>query len=136
MKKLLPLICIILLLVITGCSTPKVEESPLAPERTEELSALSQQLTEYLNVNNIDSAMAMMDNTMAEAMDGELEGAWAQLVDALGAFTETGNYVGMSGEGYEAIEMTLVFEKGNMVQRVVFDSDNYISGLWFRNGEI
>ena len=136
MKKLLPFICIMILLMVSGCSTQKVVEDPLSSERTEELYALTQQFTDYLDGNNIDAAMAMMNETMIEAMDGKLAGAWTGLADVSGAFVETGTHAGMFGEGYEALEMTLVFEKGNMIQRVVFDSDNLITGLWFRKGTV
>ena len=140
MRKLLPFMLAFLLLFTTGCQSkpPAVgqEQVPLTPERVEELYALSQQFTEYLNTNNINAAMEMMDETVSDAMDGKMESTWKQLCDSMGGFIKTGSYVGSSSQGYDAIEMTLSFNKGNMIQRIVFDSDNLISGLWFRNGEV
>ena len=147
MKKALSVLCAVLslLIVFAGCRAgqPNTEQQPastppsasLPPQRAEELHALSVQLAEYLNAGDTVSAMAMMDETMTAAMDGKLEETWAQLTASAGAFVETGAYVGVAIGGYEALEMTLVFENASVEQRAVFDSENRISGLFYTNGE-
>ncbi|MDR1538513.1 MAG: alpha/beta fold hydrolase [Clostridiales bacterium] len=105
-------------------------------ERVEDLRILSVQLTEYLNVGDIDAAMAMMDEAMTAAMAGKLAETWTQLTDSAGSFIETGAYIGMPAGAYDVLEMTLAFENANLVQRVAFDSDSRISGLHYRNGEV
>lgn len=140
MKKALSTFCAMLLLLTIGCqaqpSALAQEATALSSDRTVELYVLSKQFAEYLNEKNTDAAMAMMDEAMTDAMDGKLESTWTQLGDSLGTFIRADNYIGITSGNYEALELTLVFEKGNIVQRVVFDSDNRISGLRFRNGEV
>ncbi len=147
MKKGLSVLCsaFVLLIVFAGCgaaqpgaaqqpaSTPP--STPLPPERAEELHALSVQVVEYLNSGDTGAVMAMMDETMTAAMDGKLEEIWEQLTASAGAFVETGAYAGVAVDGYEALEMTLVFENASVVQRTVFDSGEQISGLFYTNGE-
>ena len=144
MKKVLTVLCVILALVVVlaGCQNQagqpnsETEVSSLPAERVEELHVLALQLTEYLNSGDIDAAMTMMDEAMTAAMDGKPEETWTQLTDSAGAYTQAGAYAGMTSGDYEALEMTLEFENMAMIQRVVFDSDNQISGLRYRNGEV
>lgn len=140
MKRILSLISMILFVVLTtiGCQTPQQAENNelLSDERTKELQLLSDEFTKHLNNNDIQAAMAMMDENMKGSMDGKLEDVWGQLTSSLGQFVETGNYIGTSSDDYEALEMTLIFEKGKMVQRIVFSKENLITGLWYRNGEV
>ncbi len=139
MKKLISLICMFTFMsfFIVGCENIGQKESiPLSDARTEELYSLSCEFTENLNNNNIDLAMKMMDENMKKVMDGKLEDTWKQLILSMGSFIKTEGYVGMSSDNYEVLEMTLIFEKGNMVQRAVFNKDNLITGLWYRNGEV
>ncbi|MGI6105529.1 MAG: alpha/beta fold hydrolase [Raoultibacter sp.] len=141
MKKI-ALLCTVLSLVLlcAGCQNQQPTQEPeatvLSEERVEELHTLSVQFTEYLSTSDIDAAMAMMDDAMTSAVDGKLEETWTQLVDSAGAFIETDAYTGMTSGEYEAIEMTLVFENASLIQRIVFDSNNQISGLRYRNGKI
>ncbi|MDL2302238.1 alpha/beta fold hydrolase [Lachnospiraceae bacterium OttesenSCG-928-D06] len=143
-RTLILSIILSLLLLCTGCQTQQVAPTPesepettaLSDERVEELYTLSVQFTEYLSSGDIEASMEMMDATMTEAMDGKLEGTWTQLIDSAGSFLETGAYVGMAYGEYDILEMTLVFEKASLIQRLVFDSNNSISGLFYKNGEV
>ena len=98
MKKALSVLCIALslLFVLAGCRSARPQEEPgpsaLSAERVEELRELSVSLTEYLESGDFDAAMAMMDEATTAALDGKLEGVWAQLVGSAGAFVETGVY--------------------------------------------
>lgn len=141
MKRILALTlsAILILALFTGCQSksPSLDApAELSQTRAEELYALSLELTNYLNSGDTDSALAMMSEAMLKAMDGKLDTIWPQYVAALGEFQGTGAYSSQEAEGYEIIEMTLVFEKGSMIQRCVFDGDSLISGLFFRNGEV
>jgi alpha-beta hydrolase superfamily lysophospholipase len=128
-----------LLVVLAGCQVqqpPQEQSSTISTQRTEELYGLSVQLVEYLNTGNNDAALAMMDETMTSAMEGKLDETWKQLTDSAGAFIETGTYIGTSANGYDVLEMTLVFESAKMIQRAVFTSNNQLSGLFYRDGEL
>lgn len=138
-KTVFGLAVMMTVLLVTGCQTRKLEQKadtmPLQAARVEELHDLSLQLTAHLLENDYGAAIDMMDSTMAKAMAGKLESVWSQLADSLGTYLKDDNYVGMTSGNYEALEMTLRFEKGSAVQRVVFDKENRISGLRFRNGD-
>lgn len=134
MNKLKISVILILALLLSGCAPQQQPEGLEAP-RTEELLKLSQEFAWALSDGDLESAFAMMTAQMTEAMEETLDAAWLQLTDAMGPLTETGSYTGSAADGYEVIEMTLVFEKGTAVQRTVFDSENLIAGLWFRPGE-
>ncbi|WP_100066181.1 alpha/beta fold hydrolase [Miniphocaeibacter massiliensis] len=142
MKKSLLSICItmVLLVVLVGCNSEKTkvvqDTAAISENREDVLYKLSIQLTDYLNSGNIDAAMAMMNKEMISAMDGELVNVWKQLTDSLGEFVETGAYEYTLSDKYEILEMTLKFKNSNMIQRVVFDSENKISGLRYLKGEV
>ncbi|MDR1604514.1 MAG: alpha/beta fold hydrolase [Gracilibacteraceae bacterium] len=141
MKRLVIMMSMLLcLLPLAGCLTaagdPPEEQPGLAGERVEELHTLSVRFTEYLATGETVAADAMMSDAMKKAMDGKLAATWSQLADSLGAFAETGAYVGLVSEGYDVLEMTLVFAGGTVVQRTVFDEDDLITGLFFRNGQV
>lgn len=140
MKKAITLACALLLLLslFAGCGKKGEGQDPesLDATRLGSLHALSQTLTGYLNEGDEASALAMMDETMQKAMTGKVAEVWQGLTVALGAFSETGSYTGFQEGDYTALEMTLVFEGGRMIQRTVFDGENRVSGLFFRNGAV
>lgn len=112
------------------------ETTSLTPERIEELHALSVQFTEHLNQGDWDAAMGMLHDDLLASLDGKLETTWKEITEPAGAFVKTGAYVGSIVQGYEALEMTLVFENASMVQRTVFDGSDKIGGLHYRNGTV
>lgn len=140
MKQTITLACALLLLLglFAGCGKKGAEQTPetLDAARTESLHELSQTLTGYLNEGDEASALAMMDETMQEAMTGKVSEVWEGLTTSLGALSETGSYLGLREGDYAVLEMTLVFEGGSMIQRTVFDDENRVSGLFFRNGAV
>lgn len=125
---------ILIALLFSGCNSQQSEG--LDKSRTEELLSLSQEFIWTLNGGDLEAAFAMMNDTMIEAVEDKLESIWLQLVETQGPLIETGNYLGETSDGYEAIEMTLIFENGTIIQRTVFDSENRITGLRFKPGEI
>lgn len=134
-KRLRTIICTVLLApLLFGCRTQQAEQ--LDETRTDELISLAQGFTTFLSKGDIDAALAMMDDTMIAAMEGNLESVWMQLVTTQGKYIETGSSIRENVEGYDAIEMTLIFEKGTIIQRTVFDSENRIAGLWFQPGDV
>ncbi len=142
MKTLIKTVSLMLslLLLLGSCQSKQPDTTTaaatLSAARTEELHALSVQLTDHLKNGDSAAAMAMMDETMRKAMEGKLEGVWSQLLASAGAFVESGSYAGTIADEFEVLEMTLVFEKASLIQRVVFDSQNRIAGLFFRNGVV
>lgn len=139
MKRVITAISALLLMLglFSGCAAPASKEPEgVDAARTETLHTLSQTLTEHLNAGDESAALAMMDETMQKAMAGKVGEVWQGLTAALGAFSKTGSYVALREKDYDVLEMTLMFEQGNMIQRTVFDSEGLVAGLFFRDGEV
>jgi len=137
-RRLMPMICVFLtvLLVLSGCTGKKAETEQLDEARTEELLPLAQAFTSCLQGEDYEAAFGMMDDRLSASLEGKLESTWRQLLDTRGGFIETGEYRGISAEGYDAVEMTLIFENGTLIQRTVFDRENRLTGLWFKPGRV
>jgi len=125
----------LLLLIIISCNS-KTPPETLDDARNVALYDKSSRLTEYLNTADEASALSLMDDKMQKAMQGNLNITWQSLIKLGGAFVEIGDYTGFKASGYDIIEMTLVFDKALFIQRTVFNTDNQISGLFFRPGKV
>lgn len=120
--------------LLSGCGSQQPEQ--LDESRAEELLTLSQEFIWTLNDGDLEAAFAMMNDTMVEAVKDMLESTWLQLLETLGSLVETGSFIEETSDGYNAIEMTLIFENGTIIQRTVFDSENLIAGLRFKPGKV
>jgi alpha-beta hydrolase superfamily lysophospholipase len=143
MKKSTIILFIVIMLlslaVGAGCGKNGAEEtSPALMDETRktELHELSRRLTDYMRAGNEADAMAMMDSVMQKAMDGKVAEVWNSLLNPAGEFVETGGYTGFLADGYDVIEMTLIFEKASYIQRTAFTGDNLVTGLFFRAGAV
>jgi len=116
--------------------TPKPAPAQLDPTRTDELFTIATTLTQYMNEGNQAAALALMDTNMQKAMQGKLTDTWGSLVKQSGAFIESTTYKGLQSSGYDIIEHTLVFQRGTIIQRTVFNSENLIAGLFFKPGKV
>ena len=123
----------LLSLFVSGCSARQNKPSDgrnaaeqIDTNRAEQLLSLSQYFIRLVDGGDIEAALAMMNDTMKEAIGDQLESVWAQLIGSQGKFLDTGNYIGDTGDDYDALEMTLIFENGTLIQRTVFDEENLI----------
>jgi len=138
MRSVIPMICVFLtlLLFLSACTRKNTETETMDEARAEELLPLAQAFTSYLQSEDYEAALGMMDDTLTASLEGKLESTWLQLIKTRGAFAGTGDYIGVSADGYDAIEITLFFENGTLIQRTVFDRENKLSGLWFKPGKV
>lgn len=138
MRSFKQIICVFLamLILLSGCAQKNTTKEELDEARTEELLPLAQTFTSYLQSEDYESAFGMMDDRLMASLESKLESTWRQLVKTRGELVETGSYIGISADGYGAIEMTLIFENGTLIQRTVFDDENKLSGLWFLPGKV
>ncbi|MDD4080471.1 MAG: alpha/beta fold hydrolase [Eubacteriales bacterium] len=126
------------LLTITLCLIMALSPAAQAAEagRPEALYALSLELLTRLQAGNEEAALLMMDGTMKGAMAGQLKALWAQLTMAGGEFLETGAWRASEQDGFNIIELTLVFSNVKLIQRTVLDGENQVAGLFFTPGEV
>lgn len=108
----------------------------VAPDRAEALHALAETLLGHLQSGQEEEALAMMNQAMQNAMRGKFGSMWAQLICAGGKYRRAETWLASRAEGYDIIEMTLIFERMKLIQSTVFDQDSRISGLFFRPGEL
>jgi hypothetical protein len=120
-------------LAAAGCAA---KEEALTGPRADELHGYAESLASLVSQGRYEEAEKMMSQDLLSALDGGLAAAWEGVSQPLGAYQGTGGWAGTQREGYEAIEMTLAFEKGTLIQRSVFDSSNYVIGIFYRSGSI
>ncbi|HIU63883.1 MAG TPA: DUF3887 domain-containing protein [Candidatus Avacidaminococcus intestinavium] len=127
MKKLLMVLVVNLVLFVSG-STGFAQE--VTQEKLPELaSAFTMQLAE----GRSQEAVLKFDETMLKAMEGdELAEEWNKLTVSYGAFKDTAGFIETEIAGYHVVETALLFEKRIIVQRLAFDKEGRIAGLFFR----
>ena len=133
-----PIVCVFLtvMLFLSGFTLKNTDTEEPDEARTEELLSRTQKFTSCLQSEDFEAALGMMDERLMSSLEDTLESTWRQLGMALGAFVETGDSAGFSADGYNVIEMTLIFENGTLVQRTVFDRENRLTGLWYVPGRV
>jgi hypothetical protein len=119
-----------LLFSVVGCAMAK----PLSEERASFLYSKSVTLTKALQSQDYPTGFDIMSRKMQEALPKE---AFVTIIlDLEAKYGTLKSYEQCSGsieDGYDIIEMILVFEKASVVQRVVFDTEVEVTGLWLRN---
>lgn len=117
-------------LVITGCSS--TPPKPMEDARVKELAPIAEKLV--MDIVNIDDAAvyAAFDDAMKKAMpvDKIIE-LWPQLSAQGGELKSIEGSEGTIIKDYENIIVTVLMEKKTLKARVVFTSDNKVTGLWF-----
>lgn len=117
-------------------SSQSGEAQPLEEAHAARLHTLAEELTGLMDDGREEDALGMMNTVMAEAMKGKIASTWAQLAAAYGTFEQTETWEGSVAGEHSALEMTLVFERGTLIQRTIFDADDLVAGLFFRPGAV
>lgn len=107
---------------------------PVAGEVT--LDARAMELLEHMKAGDEEAALLMMADTMRTAMAGQVKAVWENLTASFGAFKEAGAWQASIANGYDVIEITLVFERAKLIQRTVFDGKGQVAGLFYTPGEV
>lgn len=121
------------ILLFTCCA--QATSQPI-DDRATELTALANAFTLALHTGDTQTAMSMLDESTSAALDGKLDATWLQLTQLCGEFIDTGANQLDDSNGDLAHSMTLNFQNGTLIQRIVFDGENRISGLWFGPGKV
>ena len=100
------------------------------------LEGKAMELLDHMKAGDEDAVLAMMDDSMKGAMKGQVKALWDSLLASFGAFQEAGARRASSAEGYDVIELTLVFDRAKLIQRTVFDGGGRVAGLFFVPGEV
>ncbi|MDR0821817.1 MAG: alpha/beta fold hydrolase [Oscillospiraceae bacterium] len=130
------LLSAILLFTLPACDSISYAKPTFSDTPIDELRDLAGELTDYMNEGDEDAALAIMDATMQSVMKGKVAEVWDSAAKSLGAFLEVTDYIGFQSDGYNIIEMTLVFQNGTQIQRTVFDKNDRVAGLFFRAGAV
>ena len=76
------------------------------------------------------------DETMVQAMPADaLKSAWTQILTQAGAYQEQVRTTSETQEGYHIAQLTLRFERGDLLVRMIFNADGKLGGLHFRPAE-
>jgi dienelactone hydrolase len=137
MKKMSAIMGLICILILASCAAPAVPPPVETPAATlDALPDTAKQLAEYLAVGDGDSALALMDTTMKEALAEQAAGLWQQLTGAYGAFEGYGASDQQEIDGYQVVFWELHFANTDLLMRAVFDTEGLISGLFFTEGTL
>ncbi len=131
MKRGLSLFISLLLLFAVGSSGAET-----GSDRAQQLHALSVSLLEHIQAGEEAQVLDMMDEAMRGHLTGAVATLWPQLTSLGGAFEKTGAWKMTQQEGFDIIEMTLIFENARFIQRTVFDQDGKVAGFFVAPGEI
>lgn len=125
-----------LLLALALLPAIAVGESTIAPERQQELHQQALTLTGHLEAGEEEQVLAMMDDTMRQALTGQVAGMWATLTGLGGDYLGDGAWRVSHKAGYDVVEMTLKFSRMNLMQTTSFDADGMVAGLFIKPGEV
>lgn len=123
---------LLLLAVLAGGVPVCAAESEII-ENADQLEMRAMQLTASLEFNDEAATMAFMTAEMQDALKGQTAALWAGLLDQLGSFEDMEDSVLKTEGDYVIAETVLVFSKGTVVQRTVFDREGLVAGLFFQN---
>lgn len=103
------------------------------PTVTPELIAKAIEITEHTVANDWAAVRADFDDTMTETLTEELLAeAWTRLTSEVGKFVgQTDPVPGPSQGDVVSLDVTLTFERGDVVLRVAFDPDGKVAGYLF-----
>ncbi len=121
-KLLIPLLCLMMTIPVA---------SEVAPLYTK-----AQALLTHMQAGEEEAALLMMADTMRTAMAGQVKAVWENLTASFGAFKEAGAWQASIADGYDIIELTLVFDRAKLIQRTVFDGEGQVAGLFYTPGEV
>ncbi|MBF0410795.1 MAG: DUF3887 domain-containing protein [Candidatus Riflebacteria bacterium] len=101
-----------------------------------DLYIIAEDFIKLLSKGDYEQATNNFDNTMKNVLPAEkLQEAWEKVCNANGAFDSTMVSRFEKAERFEIIYVTCHFQKGSVDAKVVFDSSEKITGLFFLNSE-
>ena len=116
------------LLLICGQDTP-VAARPPAPDKR---IAAADELTANLTAGKFDEVTAQFNLTMRLLLSSaQVRAAWEGTTSAYGKFQKIGSTRTVEADGYFLVFVTLEFARGKLDNKVVYDQNNRVTGLFF-----
>lgn len=148
MKKLL--LIITALLVFCSCSKlnnePSKETKKESQEKTEdqesqellkdELINLAKNFTEKLKNSETEEVEKILTDDVKNNLSGKLGKLFSGLEKQFGKYSSIIDEKYTKEGDYNVVELELKFDKQNIIEKLVFDKDKKISGLWYKPGQI
>ena len=134
MNTLTRLMCLLLCLCLAGGNA--LAEAKLDPEREAVLLEQAETLLRLIREGDEEAALLMMDDTMRNALAGQISTMWTQLAALGGEFEGTGEAQSLSQDGFDIVLLELRFKNLTLIQRTVFDGQGKVAGLFFAPGSL
>ena len=134
MNTLRRLMCLLLCLCLAGGNA--LAEAKLDPEREAVLLDSAGALLRFIREGDEEAALLMMDDTMRNALAGQIGIMWPQLAALGGEFLGTGAAQSLSQDGFDIVLLELRFKNLTLIQRAVFDAQGKVAGLFFAPGSL
>ena len=134
MKTLTRLMCLLLCLCLAGGNA--LAEARLDPEREAVLLDSAGTLIRFIREGDEEAALGMMDDTMRNALAGQIGTMWTQLAALGGEFKGTGEAQLLSQDGFDVVLLEVQFSNLTLIQRTVFDGQGKVAGLFFGPGSL
>ena len=103
------------------------EVIPIAPAKFRTKTILHEIINGRLENIELDFTPTMRE---AHALD-KIREAWTGLTAQLGEYQRLGEPEQTTEQGYTVVYVPLIFEKGMVRAKVVYDSTNYVAGFFF-----
>ena len=134
MNTLRRLMCLLLCLCLAGGNA--LAEARLDPEREAALRERAGTLLGFIREGDEEAALGMMDDTMRNALAGQIGTMWTQLAALGGEYEGTGEAQVLSQDGFDVVLLELQFSNLTLIQRAVFDGQGKVAGLFFAPGSL
>ena len=134
MNTLRRLMCLLLCICLAGGNA--LAEARLDPEREAVLLDSAGTLLGFIREGDEEAALGMMDDTMRNALAGQIGTMWTQLAALGGEYEGTGEAQVLSQDGFDVVLLELRFKNLTLIQRTVFDGQGKVAGLFFAPGSL
>ena len=134
MNTLRRLMCLLLCLCLAGGNA--LAEARLDPEREAALRERAGTLLGFIREGDEEAALFMMDDTMRNALAGQIGTMWTQLAALGGEYEGLGEAQVFSQDGFDVVLLELKFSNLTLIQRAVFDGQGKVAGLFFAPGSL
>jgi hypothetical protein len=111
---------------------PSKTATPISAAAAKELEQRGSQFVQLLQDGKFQEAVAQFSPEMKQAMtEQKLRGAWTSLTNNVGPFQKQLGANVSERDGFHLVLVTCQFERQAQGIRVVYDSDQRVSGLWY-----
>jgi hypothetical protein len=125
MRNFVALLAVLFIVLLISCEQAQKVEAP-------DLTGAAKDFVGLLAKGEYADAVAKFDDTMKGVMpEAELKVAWQSLLTKVGPFQKIVSVSQKKEQGYDVAHVTCAFEKAELDVKVVYNSQQQVSGLWF-----